>query len=106
MSRNISTLTALWLSRRAFARELAQAPERHLDVARAQLHRVVEVAVLARIPHLDRAPVARAVLADAHALGVVAVRAERGGARGADQLVAALVPPFLLLEAFFQRLHE
>src|SRR6266704_2523662 len=94
------------LLRRPFARELAEASERHRDVARAELDRVVQVAVLARIPHLDRAPAARLVLADAHALGVVAVGAERGGARGADPLVAALVPAFLLFQPLFQRLHE
>ena len=47
-----------------------------------------------------------ACLADAHALGVVAVGAERRGAGGADPLRAALVAPLLLLEALAQRLHQ
>jgi hypothetical protein len=46
------------------------------------------------------------LLADAHALGVVAVGAERRGAGGADPLVAALMALLLLLEALLQRLHE
>ena len=36
----------------AGARELAQAAQRHLDVARAEFDRVVEVLVLALVPHL------------------------------------------------------
>ena len=44
---------------RAFAREPAQAPQRDLDVARAEFDRVVEVAVLALVPDLHRAAVAR-----------------------------------------------
>src|SRR6266571_4212264 len=94
------------LFRRAFARELAQPSQRHLDVARAELDRIVQVAVFALVPYLYGAAAARAVLADANPLRVVAVGAERGGARGADPLVAALVPAFLLLEAFLERLHE
>ena len=61
---------------RAFAGEFAQPAQRDFDVPRAQLHRVVEVAVLARIPDFDRAAVARLFLPDADALGVVAVGAE------------------------------
>ena len=49
------------------------------------------------VPHLHGAAVARPRLADAHAFGVVAVRAERRGAAGADPLVAALVALLLFL---------
>src|SRR3990167_7053615 len=88
-----------------FARKLAQAAQRHLDVARAQLLLVVVVFVGALLPHLDGALVlARA--ADANALRVVAAVAERAGAAGADPLVAAFVALFLFFEAFFYRLHE
>ena len=45
-------------------------------------------------------------LADADARRVVAIGAERGGAAGADPLVAALVALFLLLEALLQLLHD
>src|SRR3972149_1362141 len=38
--------------------------------------------------------------------GVVPVAAERRGPAGADPLRAALVAPFLLLQPFFQRLHQ
>ena len=46
------------LFRRAFARETAQPPQRHLEIARAELDAVVEIAIVARIPDLHRAPVA------------------------------------------------
>ena len=45
-------------------------------------------------------------LADPHAFRIVALRAERRGAGGADPLVAALVALLLLLEALLQRFHE
>ena len=80
--------------------------QRDLDVARAELDRIVEVAVLALVPDLDRAAVARLLLADAHAFRVVAVGAEGRGAAGADPLVAALVAALLLLEPLAQRLHQ
>src|SRR5262249_58788130 len=82
--------------RRAGAGELAQAAERDLDVARAELDLVVEVLELAPIPHLHGTEVAVAVLADAHAFGVVAVGAEGRGPGGADPFLAALVAPLLL----------
>ena len=92
--------------RRALSREFSQAPQRNLDVARAELDRIVEVLVFALVPDLDRAAVARALLADADALGIEPVGPERGRAAGADPLVAALVALLLLLKALFQRLHE
>ena len=46
------------------------------------------------------------VLADAHAFGVVAIGAEGRGARGADPFDAALMSALLLLQTFFQRLHQ
>src|SRR5690606_33432260 len=88
------------------AGEFPQPPQGHLDVARAELDRVVEVAVLALVPDLDGAAVAALLLPDADALGVVAVGAEGRGAARADPLVAALVPALLLLEALLERLHE
>ena len=42
----------------ALAREAPQAPQRELDVARAELDRVVEVREFAPVPDLDRAAVA------------------------------------------------
>ena len=88
---------------RAFAGEAAQAAQRDLDVARAELALAVEVAELALLPHLDRAAVP-ARPADPHAFGVVAAMAERRGAAGADPFVAALVPPLLLGQPVLQRL--
>ena len=58
------------------------------------------------VPHLHRAVVAVLLLADPHAFGIVAVRAERRGAGGADPFVAALVAALLLFEALAQGLHE
>jgi hypothetical protein len=91
---------------RAFAGEAAQAPQCHLDVARAELERVVVVLELALVPHLHRALVAALVLADANTLRVVAIGAEGRGAAGADHLVAAFMALLLLFEALLQRLHE
>src|SRR6202000_1330909 len=93
------------LFRGAFAREAAQAAQRDLDVARAELQRVVVVAIGALLPHLDRAPVL-AGAADADALRVVAAVAERRRAAGADPLAAAFVAALLFLEALLQRLHH
>src|SRR4029077_6471313 len=87
-------------------RELPQSPQRHLDVAGAELDGIVEVAVFALVPDLDRAAVAALLLADADALGVVAVGAEGGGAAGADPLRAALVAAFLLFQPLLERLHQ
>ena len=42
---------------RPLARELPQPAQRQLDVAGAELDRVVEIAELAPVPHLDRAAV-------------------------------------------------
>ena len=89
----------------ALAGEAAQAAQRDLDVAGAELDLVVEVAELALVPDLDRAALA-ALAADADALGIVALIAERRGAAGADPLAAALVPPLLLLEPLLQRRHD
>jgi hypothetical protein len=88
------------------AREAAEAPERHLDVARAQLDLVVEIGEIAPVPDLDRAVVAVAVLADADALGVIAVGAVGRLPGRADPFVAALVAALLLGEALLQLLHQ
>ena len=93
------------LFRRARARELSQAAQRQLDVARAELDLVVEILELALVPHLDRAEIAVLVLADAHAFRIVAIGAVRRGAGGADPFVAALVALLLFGEALAQRLH-
>ena len=93
------------LVRRALSREPAQPAQRHLDVARAQFDLVVQVPVLALLPHLDRAAML-AGPADAHPLRIVAAVAERAGPAGADPLVPALVPTLLLLQALLQRLHQ
>src|SRR6185437_2825610 len=76
------------------------------DVARAELDAVVEVLEFALVPDLDRAVVAVLLLADAHALGIVAIGAEGRGAGGADPFAAALVPALLLGETLAQRLHQ
>ena len=91
---------------RAGARELAQAPQRDLDVTRAEFDLVVEILELAPVPDLDRAEAAVLVLADADAFRIVAVRAERRGAGGADPLLAALVAPLLLLHELAQSFQE
>ena len=89
----------------AFAGKAAQAPQGHLDVARAQFLGVVEVLELALFPHLDRTLVL-AFPADPHAFGVVARIAEGRCPARADPLVAALVAFFLFLEALLERLHD
>src|SRR5262249_33393914 len=43
---------------------------------------------------------------DAHAFRIVAVRAERRGAGGADPLLAAWVPPFFLPQALAKKLEQ
>jgi hypothetical protein len=73
----------------AFAGEAAQAAQGDLDVARAELDGVVEVAVFAVLPDLDRGAVAGRGAADADAFRVVAAVAEGRGAAGAYPLAAA-----------------
>src|SRR5262249_24970028 len=90
----------------AGARELAQAPQRDLDVADAELDIPIEILELALVPDLYRTVVAVLLLADAHAFGIVALRTKRRRAGGADPLVAALVAALLLLEPLLQGLHE
>src|SRR3546814_17923561 len=74
-----------------------------LDVAGAQFDAVVEILVFALVPDLHGTAVARLVLADAHAFGIVAIGAEGRGACRADPLAAALMAALLFLEALFQR---
>src|SRR6266567_2294138 len=90
----------------AFASESAEPSECDLDVARVELDRIVEIRERPLIPDLDRASAAAALLTDANAFGVVAVRAERTRARGADPLRPALMTRALLGEPLSQRLHE
>src|SRR5258705_8955080 len=87
---------------RAGARELAQPPQRHLDVAGAKLDPVVEVLEVAPVPDLDGALVAALILPDAYALRGIALGAEWRGAPGADPFSAALMAPFLLGKPFAQ----
>src|SRR5690554_4603878 len=58
------------------------------------------------IPHLDRAAMTRAFLADLVAFGSGANWPERAGAAGADPLVAAGMALLLLLEALLERLDQ
>ena len=88
------------------AGEAAQLAQGQLEVAGADLDIVGEIAELPLVPDLDRAPVPALVLPDPHALGVVAVGAERRGAGGADHLAAALVPLLLLRQPLGQRAHQ
>ena len=91
---------------RPVPREFAQAPQRDLDVACAEFDLVVQIGELAPVPDLYGAAVAPALLPDAHTLGVEAMRAERGCARGADPFAASLMAFLLLLETLLQRLHQ
>src|SRR5690606_27456535 len=90
----------------AFAYPAAQSLQRYLDVARADLDAVVQIAELAPVPDLDGAAVTRLVLADAHALGIVAIRAEGRGSGSADPFRSALMALLLLREALAQGLHQ
>ena len=89
----------------AFAGEAAQAPQRDLDVARAEFARFVVVLVGALLPDLDGAAVA-AGAADADALRVVAAVAEGRRAVRADPLGAAFMAALLFLQTLLQRLHQ
>ncbi|OIQ70482.1 hypothetical protein GALL_479070 [mine drainage metagenome] len=91
---------------RAGAGEFAQAPQRDLDVADAELDIAVEILELAFIPHLHGAEIAVLLLADEDAFRVVAMRAERRGAGGADPFIAALMAALLFLQPLAKRLHE
>jgi hypothetical protein len=71
----------------AFAGEAAEAPESDLDVAGAELLRIVEVPELALVPDLDRSAVA-SLAADADAFRIVAAMAVGGGAAGATPPVS------------------
>src|ERR1700691_3144828 len=76
---------------RAGAGELAQTPQRDLDVADAEFDIAVEILELAAVPHLHGAEVAILLLADAHTFRIVAMCAEWRGACRADPLAAALM---------------
>ncbi len=65
------------LVRRAFARKAPQAAQREFQIARAELDSIVKIAVLTRVPHFHRAPLALLRLAHANTLRVVALRAKR-----------------------------
>src|SRR5262249_23192221 len=91
---------------RAGAGKLAQPPQRHLDVAGAELDRVVEVAELALVPDLHGAEMPALVLAHAHAFRIVAPGAVRRRSTRPDPLVAALMAPLLLGETLGQRLQK
>src|SRR5690606_4522204 len=90
----------------AGAGEFAQAAQRHLDVARAQLDLIIQVLVLALLPDLGRSPLALAGIADTNAHRVVAAGTEGAGAASTDPLVAAGVTLLLLLEALLELLDQ
>ena len=90
----------------ALAGEFPQTAQRDLDIARAQFDLIVEVLVLALLPYLGRLALARSGIAHANAFGVIAARAERAGATGADPLVAPGMAFLLLLKALFERLDQ
>src|SRR5690606_19717616 len=90
------------LFRRTLTGELTQPPQGDLDVTRAQLHRIVEVLVLALIPDLDRFALTLAGIADANAFRVEAPGAKRAGAASADPLVTAGMTFFLFFQAFLE----
>ena len=91
---------------RALARETAQPAQGDADVARPQFLVAGKILEFAAVPDLDGAASPAAVLADAHALGMVAVGAERRGSRRADPFRAALMAALLFGEALAQRLHQ
>src|SRR6202522_2235739 len=94
------------LFRHALAGELPKPSQRQLDVARPELRVAVEVLELPPIPDLDGAAPAAFVLADAHALGMAAIGAERRRSACADPFRTALMAALLLGEALAQRLHQ
>src|SRR5690606_28640066 len=77
-----------------------------LDVARTKLDAIVEIAELAPVPNLDGPAVTTFLLADAHALGIVAIGTERRSAGSADPFRATLMARFLFLQPLAQRLHQ
>src|SRR5262249_33376966 len=88
------------------SRKLAQAPQRDLDVAGAELDVIVEILEFTPLPDLDRTKIAIDALTDAHAFWVVAKRTERRRSGGADPFAAALMAALLLLHALPQRLQQ
>src|SRR5450830_433012 len=90
---------------RPLARELAQAAQRHFQVARAQFAFAVIILVAARFPYLDGGAVAT-LAAYAYAFGIGAAIAEWRSAAGAYPLAAAFVAFFLLLQQFVQTVHQ
>src|SRR5437763_6541125 len=91
--------------RHAFARKAPELAQRNLDVARIELDVAVEVAKVALVPNPDGAAVA-ALATDPHAFRVVAVRAERARAVGADPFRAAGVTLTLFFESLFESFHQ
>src|SRR5699024_5046387 len=91
---------------RALPCESTQASQRHLDVARAQFRRIIQIAKLTPIPDLDRPAMARTTLANTHAFGIVTVCAEGRGARSADPFRTTLMAPRLLLQTVPERFHQ
>src|ERR1700733_6912479 len=83
----------------ALAGESPKPSERQLDVPRSKLRVAVKVLELPAVPDLDGAGPAAFVLADAHALGMVAIGAERRRPACADPFRTALMAALLLGEA-------
>src|SRR5690606_25206065 len=92
--------------RRALAGEAPQAPQRHLEVARAQDLLVVVVAIVAPFPDLDGRAVAGRWTADADAFRVITAVAEGRRAPGADPFAATCVAFLLLGQALAEHFHQ
>ena len=88
------------------ARPFAKTAHGNLDVACAEFDRIIQIFVFALVPDLHRAAMAGFVLANAHALWIVAIGAERRGAPGPDPFIAAFMAFLLFFQTLFQRLHQ
>ena len=104
--RGVDGAVEVQLFRRALAREPAQTPQRHLQIARAERHAVVEVAIVARSQTFTARRWREACLAHAHTFGVETLVAEGRGAGGADPFVAALVATLLFAQPLAQSLEQ
>src|SRR5690606_38213130 len=89
-----------------FASKTTQAPQCHLEVARAQFLLVVIVPEFPLFPHLDRCSIAGGRTTHPNAFGMIAPVAERRGAAGAYPFVTAGMALFLLFKALLEELHE
>src|SRR5882757_3772977 len=102
---------------RALARELAQLAQRHLDIARAELELIVQIAIVTSVPNLHALAFALIVvltilvlvltpLVHAHPFGVVTMDTKGGRAVRTNPFIAAGVPALLLTQSLEQRPHQ